>query len=61
MNVLQGQQTSERPHSGEESPRLIAFVSHYGMEIMGYVITHEGFVRNRRMAVVEHLMALCGH
>lgn len=46
--------TLKRPHSGEESPRLIAFVSHYGMDMMAYVISLEGLVLNRQTAAVKH-------
>lgn len=61
--MLRGQQTLKQPHSGEESPRLIAFVSHYGMEMMASVISDEGLMLNRRMAAVKlnHLMAPSGY
>lgn len=61
LNVLAGQQTLKRPHSGEESPRLIALVSHYGMEIMGEVVSPEGLALNRQMAAVKHVMAPSGY
>lgn len=45
--------TLKRSHSGEESPRLIAFVSHYGIEMMAYVISGEGLMLNRESGSSE--------